>query len=106
MEVNVRTDFKEVGREGVDWIDLAQDRYKRWAVVNTVMNIRVLWVVSGFRREVKESCDLLAYYAASSGNFLPTFRYYLSVPSSGVDKQDGTDGFSRNVDKKLPLLAS
>jgi len=25
----------------VDWIDKAQDRDKRWAVVNTVMNLRV-----------------------------------------------------------------
>ena len=106
MGVNMKTDFKEIGREGVDWIDLTQDRYKWWAVVNTAMNICVLWVISGFRREVKENCDLLDYYAASSGNFLPTFRYYLSVPSSGVDKQDGTDRLSRNVDKKLPLIVS
>jgi hypothetical protein len=26
---------------GVDWIDLAQDRYKRRALVNLVMNLRV-----------------------------------------------------------------
>jgi hypothetical protein len=30
--------------------------------------------ISGFRRELAENCDLLAYYAASSGHFLPTFR--------------------------------
>ena len=70
------------------------------------MNIRVLWVISGFRCEVKENCDLLGYYAAISGNFLPTFRDNLSVPSSGVENQDGADGLSRNVDKKLPLLAA
>ena len=29
-------------------------------------------------------CALLGYYAASIGNFLPTFRDNLSVPSSGV----------------------
>jgi hypothetical protein len=30
-----------MGWEGVDWIDLVQDWDKLWAVVNTVMNIRV-----------------------------------------------------------------
>ena len=42
-----------------------------------------LWVISGFRREVAENCALLGYYAASSDNFLPTFRENLSVSSSG-----------------------
>jgi len=41
-------------------------------------------VISGFHREVDENCALLGYYAASNGNFLPTFRDNLSVPSSGV----------------------
>jgi hypothetical protein len=41
-------------------------------------------VISGFRRDVDENCDLLGYYAPSSGNFIPTFRDNLSVPSSGV----------------------
>jgi hypothetical protein len=31
-----------------------------------------------------ENCVLLGHYAASSGNFLPTFRDNLSVPSSWV----------------------
>jgi len=26
---------------GIDWIDLAQDRDRRWALVNAVMNLRV-----------------------------------------------------------------
>jgi hypothetical protein len=26
---------------GVDWIDMAQDRDRWWAVVNAVMNLRV-----------------------------------------------------------------
>jgi hypothetical protein len=37
---------------------------------------------SGFRREIGENSSLLGYYAPSSGNFLPTFRDNLSVPSS------------------------
>jgi hypothetical protein len=36
--------------------------------------------------EVDENCVLLGYYAASSGNFLPTFRDNLSVPSSGANR--------------------
>ena len=31
-----------------------------------------------------ENCALMGYYAASSGNLLPTFRYDLSVPSSRI----------------------
>ena len=31
----------ETGREGLGWIDLAQDRDKWRAVVNTAMNLRV-----------------------------------------------------------------
>jgi hypothetical protein len=31
-------------------------------------------VTSSFRREVDAKCALVGYYAASSGNFLPTFR--------------------------------
>ena len=33
--------------------------------------------------EVSENCNLLGYYAASSGNFLSTFRHNLSAQSSG-----------------------
>ena len=33
-----------------------------------------LRVTSGFRHEVHENCTLLSCYAASSGNFLSTFR--------------------------------
>jgi hypothetical protein len=34
-------DLQEVGWEGVDWIDMAQDRDRWWALVNAVMNLRV-----------------------------------------------------------------
>jgi len=41
MGHNVRLDLREMGWEGVDWILLAHDRNKRWAVVNVVMNLCV-----------------------------------------------------------------
>ena len=40
-------------------------------------------MILGFRREVDENCALLGCYAASSGNFLPTFQNKLLVPFSG-----------------------
>jgi hypothetical protein len=40
-EDNIKMDLQEVGWEGVDWIDMAQDRDRWRAVVNEVMNLRV-----------------------------------------------------------------
>jgi hypothetical protein len=40
-EDNTKTDLQEVGRAGIDWIYLAQDRDRRRAVGNAVMNLRV-----------------------------------------------------------------
>jgi hypothetical protein len=34
-------DLREIGWDGMDWIDLAQDRDQWRAPVNTVMNLRV-----------------------------------------------------------------
>jgi hypothetical protein len=34
-------DLHEVGRESMDWIELAQDKDRWRAVVNAVMNLRV-----------------------------------------------------------------
>jgi hypothetical protein len=41
-EDGVRMDLREVGWGSVDWIQLAQDRDQWRALVNTVMNLRVL----------------------------------------------------------------
>jgi hypothetical protein len=40
-EDNIRTDLREIGCEGVDWIHLTRDRDQRRDLVKTVMNIRV-----------------------------------------------------------------
>jgi hypothetical protein len=71
-------------------------------------------VISGFHHKVAENCTLLGYCTVSSGNFLPTFqKTYQSHPwgseilildSGFLNPEDGTDGLSLNVCKKLPLL--
>jgi hypothetical protein len=39
---NVNMDLREIGWDGMYWIDLAQDRDHQWsALVNTVINLRV-----------------------------------------------------------------
>jgi hypothetical protein len=41
-EDGIRMDLREIGWGSVDWIQLAQDRDRWQALVNTVMNHRVL----------------------------------------------------------------
>jgi hypothetical protein len=38
---NIKMDLREIKWDGMDWMDLAQDRAKWRALVNTVMNLRV-----------------------------------------------------------------
>jgi hypothetical protein len=38
---NIKLDLSDIGLIAVDWIRLAQDRYRWRALVNSVMNIRV-----------------------------------------------------------------
>jgi hypothetical protein len=38
---NIKVDLREMGGDGIDWIDLVQDTNQWRALVNTVMNLRV-----------------------------------------------------------------
>ena len=46
-EDNIKMDLQEVGRGG-NWMELAQDRDRCWALVNTVMNFRVPYNAGNF----------------------------------------------------------
>jgi hypothetical protein len=38
---NIKMDLREIGWDGMDWIDLVEDRHQWRALVNTVTNLRV-----------------------------------------------------------------
>jgi hypothetical protein len=40
-EYNIKMDLREIGGGGMDWIHVAQDTHQKWALVNTVMNLRI-----------------------------------------------------------------
>jgi len=40
-EDNIKMDFQKIEFESKDWIELAQDRDRCWAILNAVMNLRV-----------------------------------------------------------------
>ena len=40
-EDNIKMELQEVECEGIDWIDVAEERNKWWALVNAAMNLQV-----------------------------------------------------------------
>jgi hypothetical protein len=40
-EDNIKMDLREIGIDGANWVQLAQDRFRWQVFVNTVMNLRV-----------------------------------------------------------------
>jgi hypothetical protein len=38
---NIKMDLREIGWDGMEWVDLTEDRDQWRALVNTVMNLRV-----------------------------------------------------------------
>jgi len=47
-EDDIKMDIQEMGREGMDWIELAQDRDRLQALVNAVMNLRIPYNAGNF----------------------------------------------------------
>jgi hypothetical protein len=46
--IEILVDFRETGWDGMDWIDLAQVRDQRMALLNKVMNLRVSYNAGKF----------------------------------------------------------
>jgi len=46
-----------------------------------------VYFTDGTQNSLNKNCTFLGYYAASTGNFLPTSQDNLSVPSPGVNNQ-------------------
>jgi hypothetical protein len=46
--MNIKMNLREIGWDGVDWIDMTQDRDKWRALVNTILNLLLLleWLYS------------------------------------------------------------
>ena len=56
-EDNIMMYLQEVGCGGMDWIELAQDWYRWWALVNVVMNLQVPQIAGNFLT----SCKLVSF---------------------------------------------
>jgi hypothetical protein len=67
---NIKMDLSDIGLSVVDWIGLAQDRYRWRALVNSVMNLRVPYNAGNYRmaaqlvasRVVPSSTELVSDY--------------------------------------------
>jgi len=54
---NIKMGLQEVECGGMDWIDLAQDRNRWWALENAVMNLRVPYSAGNFLT----SCESVSF---------------------------------------------
>jgi hypothetical protein len=50
---NIEMDCGEIGWDGMDWIDLVQDRDHWMALMNMVMDFRVSCMMGSFSREIQ-----------------------------------------------------
>jgi hypothetical protein len=61
---NIKMDLREIGWDGVDWIDMAQYRDQWRALVNTVLNLRVPQnaggVLEGLHNSLKIRFNIIA----------------------------------------------
>jgi hypothetical protein len=64
-EDTIKMDLREVGWGDIDWIDMAQDRDRWWAVVNTVMpeNIQKVEEYKSYKRKLKAFLIEQAFYS-------------------------------------------
>jgi hypothetical protein len=74
LKVEVCSHVAQVFNNSVEKINLQQVRNYSSYEGKVVFKQSNLCAISGLRREADENRALLGYYAASSGNFLPTFR--------------------------------
>jgi hypothetical protein len=45
---NIKTDLREIGQDGMDWINLAQDRDQWRVLLNTALDLRAGKLLSGY----------------------------------------------------------
>ena len=60
VDGNIKMDLREIGYGGVEWIDLAQDRDRKPALLDPVGTFRVPQIVGGFH-----DCQILKKKAVS-----------------------------------------
>jgi hypothetical protein len=85
---NIKIDLRDIGLGGMDWIDLAQDRGQWRALVNTVMNLRIV----GFEVFTAVVNKSIIFWAMTPCSPLSCTRRFVFF-----DPEDGGDTFLRNV---------
>jgi hypothetical protein len=58
------------------------------------------------KQQFAKNCPLLGYFTASNGHFLLTLGTTYRSHFQGVTVEDEIDRFTRNVDKKLSIIAA